>query len=254
MRNSNNYLVVTVFMLTAIFTTAQTPEQLFEQGNSHYANGQFQEAIDAYGKVLDANQESAAIYYNLANAHFKLNNVAPSIYYYEKAKQLAPADQEIKNNASFAEKMTIDAITPLPENTFKTWYNSVLTLLTTDGWAYTTVIFVILCTLLFLGYYFTASSTKKRAFFVSSLVSLVLAICSLLFAYSAFAKISKDNPAIVFAKESQVKGEPTLSSQEAFLLHEGTKVMVLETVDNWKKILLADGRTGWIPTTDIREL
>ncbi|WP_035335312.1 tetratricopeptide repeat protein [Dokdonia sp. PRO95] len=254
MRNLNNYLVVTVFMLTAIFTTAQTPEQLFEQGNSHYANGQFQEAIDTYGKVLDANQESAAIYYNLANAHFKLNNVAPSIYYYEKAKQLAPADQEIKNNASFAEKMTIDAITPLPENTFKTWYNSVLTLLTTDGWAYATVIFAALCTLLFLGYYFTASSTNKRALFVSSLVSLVLAICSLLFAYSAFAKISKDNPAIVFAKESQVKGEPTLSSQEAFLLHEGTKIMVLETVDNWKKILLADGRTGWIPTTDIREL
>jgi tetratricopeptide (TPR) repeat protein len=254
MRNVINYLVVTVFMLAAIFTTAQTPEQLFEQGNNHYANGQFQEAIDVYKKVLDANQESAAVYYNLANAHFKLNNVAPSIYYFEKAKQLAPADQEIKNNASFAEKMTIDAITPLPENTFKKWYNSVLTLLTTDGWAYATVIFVALCTLLFLGYYLTASSTKKRALFVSSLVSLVLAVCSLLFAYSAFAKISKDNPAIVFAKESQVKGEPTLSSQEAFLLHEGTKVMVLETVDNWKKILLVDGRTGWIPTTDIREL
>jgi tetratricopeptide (TPR) repeat protein len=254
MRNVINYLVVTVFMLAAIFTTAQTPEQLFEQGNNHYANGQFQEAIDVYKKVLDANQESAAVYYNLANAHFKLNNVAPSIYYFEKAKQLAPADQEIKNNASFAEKMTIDAITPLPENTFKKWYNSVLTLLTTDGWAYATVIFVALCTLLFLGYYLTASSTKKRALFVSSLVSLVLAVCSLLFAYSAFAKISKDNPAIVFAKESQVKGEPTLSSQEAFLLHEGTKVMVLETVDNWKKILIVDGRTGWIPTTDIREL
>lgn len=254
MRIVINYLVVTVFMLAAIFTTAQTPEQLFEQGNSHYADGQFQEAIDAYKKVLDTNQESAAVYYNLANAHFKLNNVAPSIYYYEKAKRLAPADQEIKNNASFADKMTIDAITPLPENTFKKWYNSVLNLLTTDGWAYATVLFVLLCTLLFLGYYFTVNSSKKRALFVLSIVSLLLAVFSILFAFSAFAKISKDKPAIVFAKESQVKGEPTLASQEAFLLHEGTKVMVLEAVDNWKKILLADGRTGWIPTTDIREL
>jgi len=241
-------------MLTAIFTTAQTAEQHFAQGNSHYANGQFQEAIDAYKKVLDNNQESAAVYYNLANAHFKLNNVAPSIYYYEKATQLAPADQEIKNNASFAEKMTIDAITPLPKNVFKKWHNNVLTLLTTDGWAYATVIFVVLCTLLFLGYYFTPSTGKKRALFVTSLLSFILAGCSLFLAYSAYAKIAKDRSAIVFAKESKVKSESNNSSEEVFLLHEGTKVMILETADNWKKILLADGRTGWISTTDIREL
>lgn len=254
MRDLITYIAVTVLMLAVTPVIAQTPEQYFETANAHYAEGRYQEAIDDYKKILDSNQESAAVYYNLANAHFKLNNVAPSIYYYEKAKQLAPADSDIKNNASFADKMKIDAITPLPANTLQKWFNSILNIMTTDGWAYATVAFVFLFVILFISYYFSVASGKKRLFFVSSVTSLLLALLSLVFAYNAFAKISKDNPAIVFAATSEVKSEPNLKSTQAFILHEGTKVMILETVDNWNKIKLADGKTGWIPTTDVRAL
>lgn len=233
---------------------SQTPEQFFEQGNTYYAAGEYQEAVDAYKKVLDSDQESAAVYYNIANAHYKLNNVAPSIYYYEKAKQLDPADRDIRNNAAFAQKIKIDAITPLPENTFKKWFNSVLNLMTTDGWAYTTVILVFLFVAFFLAYYFSFSSDKKRGFFVGSFLSILAAGLALVFAYTAFAKAEKDNPAIVFAASTDVKSEPKLASTDAFTLHEGTKVMIIESVENWKRILLADGKTGWIPATDIREL
>lgn len=254
MKNKLQHIITTIILGMTFTLVAQTPEQLFEQGNKQYADGQFQEAIDTYRKVLDKDLESAAVYYNLANAHYKLNNVAPSIYYYEKAKQLAPADADIRNNAAFAEKMKIDAIQPLPENTFKKWFSNVLNLLTTDGWAYTTVVFIGLFVFLFLGYYFSYQAVKKRAFFVSSFVSLILAGLAIVFAYNAFAKASTDNPAIVFATESQVKSEPNLASSEAFVLHEGTKVMILETVNNWKRISLADGKSGWIPATDIRAL
>ena len=254
MKELFRHITTVLLVLLSISLTAQNPEQLFKEGNTYYANGQYQEAIDAYKKVLDSDQESAAVYYNLANAHFKLNNVAPSIYYYEKALQLAPADRDIKNNIVFAQKMRIDAITPLPENTFQKWFNNVLTLLTTDGWAYATVTFVILFVLLFLAYYFSFKTASKRTYFITSFLCLGLGLLSLVFAYSAFAKISKDNPAIVFATESKVKSEPNLSSTEAFVLHEGTKVMILESVENWKKISLADGKTGWIPSIDVREL
>jgi len=241
-------LSLVIFMITTA-QFAQTPTELFESGNKHYADGRYQEAIDAYTKVLDQDMESAAVYYNLANAHYKLNNVAPTIYYYEKAKRLAPADQAIKNNASFASKMKIDAIT-----TFKSSFNKVLHLMTTDGWAYATVIFVFLFVIFFLGYYFTYRTGSKRAFFIGSFVSLIIAGLSLVFSYNAFAKAENDRPAIVFSTESQVKSEPNRTSTDAFLLHEGTEVMVLEVVEDWKKIVLIDGKTGWIPTTDIKEL
>jgi uncharacterized protein YgiM (DUF1202 family) len=66
--------------------------------------------------------------------------------------------------------------------------------------------------------------------------------------------VQHDRPAIVFAKEAQIKSEPNLRSTEAFKLHEGTKVQILDTVQNWKKIKLADGKIGWIVNDDIKAL
>src|SRR5690554_2797315 len=88
---------------------------LFDQGNALYNDGEYEQAILKYETILENGEHSAALYFNLANAHYKLNHIAPSIYYYEKALQLAPNDKEIKNNAAFAKNMTIDAIGTVPE-------------------------------------------------------------------------------------------------------------------------------------------
>jgi tetratricopeptide (TPR) repeat protein len=254
MKKFLTHILLAVFLGIVSFGHAQTLEATFEKANKHYADGQYQEAIDGYMKVTDGGQESAALYYNLANAHYKLNNVAPANYYFEKALRLAPGDSEIRNNATFAENMRIDAIEPLPENMFTKWFNSILNLFTADGWAYTTVIFVFAFVLLFLGYYFTFGAGRKRLFFITAFSSLILGVCSLVFAYSAFAKAEKDRPAIVFSTKSEVKSEPNLGSTNAFTLHEGTKVLVLEDIKNWKRIQLVDGKSGWILSEDLREL
>ena len=150
MTKISKYILVVVTFLLSCSTFAQQKELLFKAANDHYAQGRFQEAIDTYKRILDLNVESAALYYNLANAHYKLNNVAPTVYYYEKALQLAPGDPDIRNNAAFAENMKIDAIEPLPENTLQEWTNSVISLLSIDGWAKTAIVGVILFVLFFL--------------------------------------------------------------------------------------------------------
>ena len=189
------HIILVAFIGFTSTVRAQTPEASFEKANTHYADGQYQEAVDVYMKVVESGLESAALYYNLGNAHYKLNNVAPANYYYEKAKRLAPGDSDIRNNVAFAENMRIDAIEPLPENTFKKWFHTVLNIFTVDGWAYATVIFVFAFVLLFLGYYFTFVSVKKRLFFITAFSSLILGGFSLVCAYSAFAKAEKtDQP------------------------------------------------------------
>ncbi|WP_299216755.1 tetratricopeptide repeat protein [uncultured Dokdonia sp.] len=254
MTKISKLLLVVVTFLLSCTTYAQQTELLFEAGNEHYAQGRFQEAVDAYKRILDQKVESAALYFNLANAHYKLNNVAPTVYYYEKALQLAPSDPDIRNNAAFAENMKIDAIEPLPKNTLQEWINSVVRLFTIDGWAKIAIVCMILFVLSFLIYYFSYNTTKKRLFFISSIAVLILGIISVSFAYTAFAKAGKDNPAIVFTPEVEVKSEPNLSSTLAFTLHEGTKVFVLEEVNEWNRIKLIDGKTGWIPKNDIKLL
>lgn len=254
MKHTLQSILFLVLYTIANTAFAQDLQQFFDAGNTHYTEGRYQAAIDEYQKIINNDVESAELYYNMANAHYKLNNVAPSNYYYEKAKQLDPLDSKIKNNASFAQKMKIDAITPLPENTFTKTFNNIIATLTIDGWAIATVILAILFVVLFLAYYFSGYSRSKRLYFIGSMLSIFLAILSLVFAYDAFAKAEKNHYAIVFATESKVKSEPNLASTDAFLLHEGTKVLILETIKDWQRIQLADGKDGWIPSTDIQEL
>lgn len=253
-----SYLIKTytllVFLVTTSVVFSQDTDAIFKIGNDHYAQGRYQEAIEAYSRILDLNQESAALYYNLANANYKLNNIGPTVYYYEKALQLDPSDRDIKNNAAFAETMKIDAIETMPVNAVKRWTNRMITYFTSDGWAVCAIVCIFLFVIFFLIYYFGLGTSRKRSFFTLSAVSLLLAIVSLVFAYSAFAKAKNNNPAIVFTSETIVNSEPSLASSLVFTLHEGTKVQVLEGVENWYRIKLEDGKSGWLPSENVKLL
>ena len=167
---------------------------------------------------------------------------------------LSPNDEDIKNNLAFAQNMTIDAIEELPQTGISKFFNDLRENLTTEGWGIASIVFVSLFVLLFLGYYFAFSSSIKRITFVASILSIFFALVSMFFAFQGRAFAEKDNPAIVFAEKSSVRSGPKLSDEEVFVIHEGTKVQVLDEFDNWQKVQLADGKTGWLPSSDIRLL
>jgi len=247
----------TIYILTLLlstFTIAQNNE-LFAKGNGLYNDGKYQDAINIYERILDSKNHSAELYFNLANAYYKMNRIAPSVYYYEKALQLSPNDQDVKNNIAFAKNMTIDAIEVIPEIGFSKIMNSIINRFSFDAWALFSIVFVVLFVILFLAYHFSYSTNRKRLAFLSSNLSLFLGLIALIFAFQKYDYDQKDKPAIVFAQESEIKSEPNLRSEIAFKLHEGTKVQVIEIYnENWTKIKLTDGKTGWIPSQDIKEL
>lgn len=246
-------IIYILIFLFGIFGFGQN-EARFNQANELYNQGDFEDAISKYESILDAGEHSAALYFNLANAHYKLNHIAPSIYYYEKALELSPNDKEINNNIAFARNMTIDAIDATPEIGFAKFSKNMTNLLTYDNWAKLSVVLMVLFVVLYLVYYFSSGSIKKRAAFIGAMGFLIVCLATITIAFHSYHLFEKDQPAIVFAKEVQVKSEPNLRSPESFKLHEGTKVQILDTVNNWKKIKLADGKTGWIPNDDIRQL
>lgn len=247
------HLIYILAVLLSVNSLAQNGA-LFEQGNNLYNEGKYAEAIDKYMNILETDNHSADLYYNLANAHYKLNNIAPSIYYYEKALQLAPNDMDIKNNLAFSNNMTIDAIDVVPDAGFSKLLKSATNTFSFDAWAKAAVMFAMCFVILFLVYYFSYSTAKKRFTFIVSNLCLLFLVISLAFAFHKYELDKNNKPAIVFAKESKVKSEPNLRSEESFRLHEGTKVQILDTVNNWKKIKLSDGKTGWISSEDIKAL
>lgn len=229
-------------------------QDLFEKANAFYNDGKYAEAIDNYQAILESGEHSAEVYFNLGNANYKLNNIAPSIYFYEKALILAPNDTDIKNNIAFARNMTIDVIDVIPEAGLSKILKSTANELSFDTWAKISVVLVFCFVVLFLIYYFSYTTFRKRLAFISSLVALVLVCVTLAFAFHKYNLDKKDNPAIIFVQESKVKNTPNPNGEEAFRLHEGTKVQVLESYNNWQKIRLADGKTGWVTSEDIKLL
>ncbi|WP_033957201.1 SH3 domain-containing protein [Psychroserpens jangbogonensis] len=246
-------LIYILAFFGSILTFAQN-SQLFDDANALYNDANYTEALEKYKTVLNSGEHSAELYFNIGNAHYKLNHIAPSIYYYEKALLLKPNDKDIKNNIAFARNMTVDAIDSVPEVGISKLIKNVTNMMSFDGWAKTAIVFVMLFVMLFIAYYFSHSTSKKRLTFLTSNLSFVLAIVSLVFAFHKFKLVSNDQPAIIFAQETKIKSEPNLRSTESFVLHEGTKVQVLDTVSNWKKIKLSDGKVGWIANDDIKML
>ncbi len=228
--------------------------ELFEQATTAYNDGEYEKAIENYLEIVGNGEHSSALYYNLGNCYYKLNQIAPSIYYYEKALLLNPGDKEVKNNLAYAQQMTIDAIEPAPETGLSRIYNSIIGLLTFDQWAYMAVTLVVLFVLAYLAYYFLRYSSHKRISFIISIISLVAAIVSVSFAIIQYNSYNSEQPAIVFAQECLVKSEPNNRSSEVFLLHEGTKVKVLDELEDFRKIELADGKIGWVHQDEIKLL
>lgn len=229
-------------------------DTLFEKATEAYNEGNYDDAIGFYEEILGQGEHSASLYFNLGNAHYKKNEIAPSIYYYEKALLLDPDDPEIRNNLVFARNMTLDAITPIPETDLERVYNRLLLALSIDGWAYLGIFFVLLFVGAYLVFLNSQAPNKKRVALFSSLVALMLAAGSTTLSYLRYRAYQEDQPAIIYIREIQVRPEPNERSTPAFLLHEGTKVQVIDSLNTWAKIELADGQTGWIPDNALRLL
>ena len=245
-----------IFVLL-VFVSALAQAQnstLFEEANEAYANDDFETAILKYEKILENGETSAAVYYNLGNAHYKLNNVAPSIYYYEKALQLNPADEDVQNNIEFARSLTIDDIPVNEETGFQKSVNQFISTFSYNTWAYLSIAFSIIFVTLFLLYYFSRKPIIKRSLFGAAVFIFLLGGISVFFAFQQQEIQFNNQFAIIFSEEAEVKNEPSQRGDAAFNLHEGTKARVLEEYQGWVKIELSNGTQGWMENDNLRRL
>lgn len=227
---------------------------LFEQANAAYAEGNYELAIEKYNEILKRGKTDVAVHYNLANAHYKLNNIGPSIYHYEKALQLAPNDEDVLNNIIFARQMTLDAFEEEPRTGFSKLKFSVLSFFSTTGWAWAAIISILIFVALFLAYYFSSGSMKKRLFFISANLFLILAIVAVFMAFSRKEIEESKDFAVIFEDEVVVRNEPSERGEEIFLLHEGTKIRLLGEFQGWLEFELPNGSQGWLKKQTVKQL
>lgn len=235
-------------------TQALLGQPAFEKGNEQYRQGQYGEATATYESILKENKESAELYFNLGNAYFKQKMAAPAIYNYEKALLLDPGNKDIEINLEYAQQLITENIDPVVQPGFAGFMDGISGLYHYDTWAWIAIIIAFATLLLFAGYYLTRKTALKRGFFAGMTVMIILLLASFIAGFYAKSVADGERPAIVFSDMVQVKTDPSAQAQDAFILHAGIKVYVLETKEQWQKVRMPDDSVGWIPSGAIKEV
>ena len=87
--------------------------------------------------------------------------------------------------------------------------------------------------------------------FFGGIVILLVAIMANWFAWGLSDKMERRSEAIVFAATVPAKSSPSESGTDLFVLHEGTKVVILDKVSDWYEVKISDGNRGWLPSSSI---
>ena len=234
--------------------SSQDIRSLNEKGSQLYSDANYEDAIQTWEEIIESGYEAATIYYNLGNAYFKSNKIAPAILNYERAKMLAPQNKDINYNLELARTYVIDKIDELPEVFYLRWYNNIVQMFSSNTWAIITIIAFVIFLVLFSTYLYAKSySFKKTAFWLST-IFLLIWLCAFAFSWSGNKLVTDHNKAIVFSPSVTVLSSPDRSGTELFVIHEGTKVTVIDELNEWTEILLSSGTKGWLLNSSIEKI
>lgn len=227
-------------------------DSLWEAGVAAYSDGRYYEAAVLWQAVTLSGEESPVLYYNIGNAFFKQSNYPQAILYYERALKLDPSYSDARFNLEYANGFVQDKIEPVPEFILKSLARKLCYVLGSDAWAVLFLLFLAAALAMAVLFLLASTTGRRRAGFYAGIVFLLLSLASLGFSIWQKSDYRNAGDAIVTAPVSAVKSSPgDGSAKDLFVIHEGTKVKVLDQVGDWKNISLADGRQGWMMSKDI---
>ena len=242
-----------ILNIILLLSNTQGTDSIFDQSNAFYTDGKYQMAIDGYKDILNSGFESAELYYNLGNAFYKLNNIPESNFFYEKARSISPTDEDILINLSYAQNLRIDKIEKLPITQTQNLKINILNLLSERGWSVLLIILAWIACVSFVLYLSVNNSGNKRIFFTQFIILMIGFIVVFTINYEK-KNLNNEKFAIIYDKEIEVWSEPNKISELKFLLHEGTKVKQVDTIQDWVNIQLENGTLGWIQSSSIKTL
>lgn len=218
----------------------------FNFANELYKTNNYDSAIELYEKLVSQGTESPELYYNLGNSYFRVGKLGLSILNLEKAYRLSPFDEDIKHNLDFVNSRITDKVEPLPKFFLFEWWENFSALFSINGWSYIGYSFYLVTLILIMLFIFNRSGNAKRKLFFSILFTSILLFISILIISSKWFYDSSNIFAVITDQRVQVKNAPDEKGSDLFIIHDGLKIKLEDSVDEWAKVKLLDGKVGWI--------
>jgi tetratricopeptide (TPR) repeat protein len=246
----------------------------FAEGNSLYEQGDYEGAIAKYNGLVAAGVEHKSLYYNLANAHYRNDDLGASVLFYERALRLSPRDEDTRANLALVRSQLKDKQFVQQQNRLvagAVWLHNNTS--TGEMTLVASVSYVVLCLLVIIfvlrGRDFVAAIYDRvsvvspgRLLGLTRAQDLALAAAVVFIVFStssasAYMKIERDRKpkrAVVMAAEIPVFSGPTGDATLQFKIHEGTIVAAEESREGWVRVRLPGGLAGWIEGRSIQRI
>ena len=249
---------VNLFALAVVFLApdarAQVTEAVrhFDLGNQHYAEGAYQHALTAYEQALASGFASGALYYNMGNAYYRLDELGQAIRHYEKARRFIPDDPQLLHNLEIARSRINAPFSTLPTPIWVTWWKRYVVgagalVFFLIGLAFYGIAAVLTGHRIWTG---TRNPWHRRALSASLILGLVL----LGTAFAASLDRTLDRQAVIIVDQVTLRNAPQNDASSELDLHEGVLLDVLGQEDGWIEVRLPNGITGWIEAAAAAEV
>jgi len=229
-------------------------ERLFEQGNAAYQAENYTEAIRRYEDIIARGYDSGPLYFNLGNAYYRTSQIGPAILNYERALRRMPNDPNVAFNLQLANLSVRDRIAAPPTFFLFRWYRNWVDLLSARGWAVVFSVLLLMSVIIFAIWLNFDLGRLRRPIKVLVTVCGGLNLLVILMLFQKFHLETLDYKGIIIANTVSSLAAPQPTSTELFIVHEGTKIRILDSDESWLKIELMDGKQGWVPSTDVAKI
>ncbi len=237
-----------LLLLTTAMQAMDVPEaqQMVSRAQQAYADGDHEKALELFDSVNTV-YTSAGLLYNIGNCHFKSQNIPRAILYYERALKLRPGAEDVQANLELARQMIADRVNEMPGRSIGTIILGALGGEKADHPAWVAVIAWCLTLLLAAWALLLRRTNMKRVLFAVAGISLIITIAAIGMAAVRKNSILDRSDAIIMAPRIDVKSEPRTAGTTLLVLHKGTKVGILQSLEDWHEVVLGNGAVGWIP-------
>jgi tetratricopeptide (TPR) repeat protein len=245
---------ILAFLLGFSATTSEAAvhlDTLWEVGRDAYATSDYHKATETFIEILTMEPTSVAAMYNLGNCYLELGDAGRSILWYERALKYQPTDQDVRHNLAIAKTRRANPVIEIRHFFLLRWIRGVANQVSTVGWGLLAIAF-------FWGaLFFLAKSILQKSW--KSLRGLII-ICgcmfflSLVFGGRRYTDMHRQDLAIIVASNATMLVAPDQESKRISDLGAGEKVMILDSLQQYYKIRLANFEQGWMQKSAITKI
>jgi len=248
------FAAVLVLLLSAAGAQAQTPEQQYQSANVLFQQGKIAEARDAYEAILKSGYVSGELYFNLGNAWYRTGNIARAILNYERAKKYIPGDEDLQHNLQLMNLMITDRIDPIPRLFLWDYWDAVTGAFSLRGITWLAYLLLVITVGAVAGTILDRRYVVRKAALIAAIVAGMLFIVSVVVFAAKWNEVTRTDEGVLMAQIVNVKNSPDARGTDAFVLHSGVKVRIVDEVSGWLKVRIADGKVGWVESSSLERI